>query len=164
MTNRPWPMTDLCVPSIVIYRQYLFLYDYSLLGIDWWAMPVCCIHLHIPVPIKAIWEKSSGLSSLEGITTPFPTRTARLCLGRLISHPWQTGRFCRLEFIPQPGMHRKKVMWEHRKERVTHKPRRKFSEESNPDNFLALDSQSPQLWGNTFLFSPPICHTWIWQL
>ena len=53
-------------------------------------MHICCIHLHIPFPIKAIWEKGSGHSPLEGITTPFPARII-LCLGQLslIDGSWE---------------------------------------------------------------------------
>ena len=54
-------------------------------------MSYACIYLQIPFPIKAIWEKGSGHSPLEGITTPFLSRATRLCLGRLISHLWRMG-------------------------------------------------------------------------
>ena len=63
-------------------------------------MSYACVYLHIPFPIKAIWEKVSGHSPLEGIATPFLAGTARLCPGQLISHPWWTGGFCRPEFFP----------------------------------------------------------------
>ena len=43
---------------------------------------MCCIPLYFPTLIKAMLEKGSGHSPLEGIATPFPTRT-RLCLGLL---------------------------------------------------------------------------------
>ena len=38
-------------------------------------MHICCTSLHLPIPIKAILEKGSGLSPLEGITTPFSPGT-----------------------------------------------------------------------------------------
>ncbi|KAF6131051.1 hypothetical protein HJG60_007952 [Phyllostomus discolor] len=38
-------------------------------------MHACCIPLHTTVPIKAISEKGSGHSPLEGITIPFPATT-----------------------------------------------------------------------------------------
>ena len=47
-------------------------------------MHVYCTHLHIPFPIKAIWEKGLRNSSLKWIATPFPTRTITLCLRWLI--------------------------------------------------------------------------------
>ena len=64
-------------------------------------MSYAYIHIHIPFPIKAIWEKGSGGSPLEGIFTPFPTGTARLCPAQLISHLWWTGgACCWTEFLP----------------------------------------------------------------
>ena len=54
-------------------------------------MSYACIYLHIPFPIKAVWERSSEHSPLEGISTPFPSRKTRLCLGRFISHLWHLG-------------------------------------------------------------------------
>ena len=38
-------------------------------------MHACCIPLHIPFPIKVVWEKGLGHYPLEGITTPFPAGT-----------------------------------------------------------------------------------------
>ena len=48
-----------------------------------------------PIPIKAILEKGLGLSPLEGITTPFPTRTTD-CVRTTYSHPWP-GELCGME-------------------------------------------------------------------
>ena len=38
-------------------------------------MHAYCTTLHIRIPIKAVLEKVSGHSPLEGISTPFPTGT-----------------------------------------------------------------------------------------
>ena len=48
-----------------------------------------CVYTTHAIPNKSRLGEGLGRSSLEGIATPYPAGPARLCPGRLISHPRQ---------------------------------------------------------------------------
>ena len=63
-------------------------------------MHVYCVHLHIPFQIKAIWEKGSGHSPLEGITTPFSTKQQDCVRDDFFLIRCGQEEFCKPEFLP----------------------------------------------------------------
>ena len=95
-------LTDPDLWQISVFLQLLSM-DHTCLcmtiafDIDWWAMHVCCIHLHISFPIKAVWEKGSGHSPLEGIATP-SRQNNKIVSGTTCSHPWRLGEPRWMEF------------------------------------------------------------------
>ena len=50
-----------------------------------------CVYTTHAIPNKSRLGEGLGRSSLEGIATPYPAGPARLCPGRLISHPQLMG-------------------------------------------------------------------------
>ena len=60
---------------------------------------ILCTPTHT-IPNKSHLGEGLRAFSTRGNRHALSCRTARLCLGPLISHPQQTGEFCWTEFLP----------------------------------------------------------------